>query len=562
MAALGWNLGGTSGKKLTQSSAQPALSIRRPPRAGRSVRAGHGPTGEAAERLAAIRNTRDSGERMRATIDFASTLSPSEFAAWMDGNWFSLREGADLTIFSNILLDRWKQEDPEGLALWQCKLPTRDSDSILASWAESDPQRLLDFFKKHPDQSKEIETLSILAKNAPALALQRLLEMVTEGMSAADMRNSDELLKELAKQSPADLEAALASLPGELNQIAEVFLIGQKMESSYSTELRKLWERPDGLDLFLKIIRQNDQLGVKLLPELANLPGPWRESFASNAYPLIERKDALTWVNADLEGSGFTEAQAQKIRASALSNLISSDPQATLKLMIQYDLPGESRQSLISSAFAQVRDEPEKIAPMLALLDSAEEREYAKKALEPRVDRSPPEIDQPAVWLEKVATLDSKTDYSSYDYISMLSDWDAEKRAALTLQFKSLADDKKLKIAGAIASYGDVNTLRGEALSYLVAHPTDTSVISDSVDDGRMSAAASIVRASEYVVELGQKDPAAACDWIQSLPDGQPKLWALRNLRSAWTNYDPKAAEQWFQSLPARVQAEVQSLKK
>ena len=61
---------------------------------------------------------------------------------------------------------------------------------------------------------------------------------------------------------------------------------------------------------------------------------------------------------------------------------------------------------------------------------------------------------------------------------------------------------------------------------------------------------------------LALTEPETARDWIQSLPDGQPKLWAQLNLHTLWSDYDPRAADQWFKSLPADTQAEVRKIAK
>ena len=45
-----------------------------------------------------IRGAASPEARMRATLDLANSLPPSEFAAWLDGGFFTLREGAALTF--------------------------------------------------------------------------------------------------------------------------------------------------------------------------------------------------------------------------------------------------------------------------------------------------------------------------------------------------------------------------------------------------------------------------------------------------------------------------------
>ena len=59
-----------------------------------------------------------------------------------------------------------------------------------------------------------------------------------------------------------------------------------------------------------------------------------------------------------------------------------------------------------------------------------------------------------------------------------------------------------------------------------------------------------------------EKDPVAASDWVQTLPSGDGKLWAQKNLAANWAQYDPEAAKRWAASLPADARTEVQDFMK
>jgi hypothetical protein len=147
----------------------------------------------------------------------------------------------------------------------------------------------------------------------------------------------------------------------------------------------------------------------------------------------------------------------------------------------------------------------------------------------------------------------------------MLGKWEPEKVVALAAAFKSLPDDKKLDLAQFInGQYFTANSpLKSEALAYLVTHPAELNYSRDpfadpTVEGNRLEA---IKLATEHALEIGKESPETAGEWIQSLPDGDAKFYAAKNLKSVWSLYDPEAAERWLKSLPAATRAKVRDLK-
>ena len=571
MALFGWSLGGKSNSTPDSS----ALSQDHSARLMRSSRPVAGPKGEAAERLTVIRNSRDPSERTRATIALANSLSPGEFAPWLDGNWFKQRDGADATLFKTILMYRWVQEDMDGFLLWGIKNEDDAVEGIIGSLATKDPQRLLDFFKLHPNEQAELTALAAIANENPSLALQRLLQMDRDGI-VSDSYLCKYVIDNIAKQSPATLEAVLDSLPPSLKVAAETRLIGQKMETDFSSELKKLLARPDGAKLFSMISSNSDSklLNVQLIDELANLPASWRALIGSSAYKFVDQKCAAKWVTADLEGLGFTEVQARSIREESIEDLSRTDPETAIQLMPEAGLKLNQEQRYLRNIFEVLREEPEKAEKLMALLTTDEDRQIARDVLIQKPTEQKEEITQiedPAAWLQAVGSL--KSEDSAYEYSSMLSSWDADKLADLPRQFQSLPEDQKANVARGFLSAGDYDHLIAEAARYFISHPEvplyrNSIDLSDQKVDGfnanpnqEDQVSQSIELASHYVAKTAVQDPESTAQWIQSLPNGAPKLWASKNLQSIWSQYDPEAAEQWMKSLPTATQSQIQNLK-
>ena len=575
MVVIGWKL---ADEPAQPTASQPEISARPAERPTRSTRRS-GPPDAVRQRMAALRAIASPTERLRATMALAKSLPVSEIPAWLDGRWFNAGEGFDLILFNKLLKERWQLEDPEGLLAWSFKNNSSQARSTLTSWAKTDPQRALTYLKEHPNRELEIQVLTEISKQNPAQALQALGELPAAGKSNSGMGDYylQQLLQQLAKSSPTALETALASLSPALRKLAESALIGNRMATSFDTEIRKLWERPDGWKIFEQLSDNGTNFRKMIFAEMENLPPAWRAKLAENSYRYVETKDAEKWFHADLEGFGFTEAQAKDIRIRAVSALASNAPETALKLMADMDLDPNYRQNIIANLFANLDPKKVQADALLALLGSDEEREQARKYLARQSDASEPtvsKIEQPADWLTQVAALDAKSVFSiSFQYLHILRSWDAEKITALSSEFKTLPDDRKRQVAKLLTQNGgfaeNIKSLQGDALRYLIANPepapestepTSGNAQAQRLPDGTQftpAESAAISQASEFAVNWAKQDPTAASDWVQSLPAGDAKLWAQKNLAANWAQVDPEATDRWLSTLPAADRTQV-----
>jgi hypothetical protein len=556
MAAIGWKMADQPERQAAASpQAETAEPTKRPARTARSS----GPPEAVRQRMASLRAIASPEERMRATIDLACHLPASEIAAWMEGRWFNTGAGFDLTLFNKILIERWAKEDPEGLLLFRLKNNSSESGNMIATWAETDPERVLAFFKEHPARELQLRSLAEIARKNPAFALQCLMDLPPGGASANHMDGyyKRQVLAELAKSSPAALEAALDSFPPGMRNLAELLMIGQRLQTSFDSEFPKLLERPDGWKILSDSLSNGSDLKGKLFEQLANLPAGWKSSLASSSYNAIDSANASQWWNADLEGLGFTTKDAKRIRLTALARMASRQPEDALKLMAASEFDANERRNVIANIFSNHRENAE---TLLGMLDSEEEKMIARAYLPSNSDSSsgggPIKIETPTDWLDQVGSGEFKSD-NSYQYLSMLRGWDSDKIAELGTQFRSLPDEKKTQVARVIADHsGHAGHLGpafvSDAIWHLVAQAEAPN------DENRGYSSDPIVQASDFAVNWSKIDPDAASQWVQSLPAGDAKLWAQKNLAATWTQYDPEAVEQWIKTLPADSRGEVE----
>lgn len=549
---IGWQLAAPSAPAAKSETTTTSVT-KRAPRPARSSRSGAADA--AGKRMGSIRAVADPEARMLATVSLAESLSPAEFAAWMDGGWFNLRGGPELMIFSKILMERWQQEDPEGLMAWAVKNKNSAADDLMNDWAAHQPQRLVDYFKSHRDDGMELEMLAKIAGGSPELALKRLREMSEIGIAPDAASHAGYVIQALAKNSPAALEAILGSMRPDLKLRAEGALSKLRLDASFDDEIRNLQGRKDGLKIFSSYLGDSRDLGTKLLGELADLPPEWRSGMAMNPWRTVTPANAQQWWDADLEGAGFSTSQAKSLRVQALQHLAVADPETALERMGGLNVDPYQRSNILDSLFSLASD-PEKARGLIAGLPTQEERDAATRILDRRsAPAGVPVANTPEDLLGKFA---AGGDDGGANF-SQLKNWDPEKIAALSAGFKTLPDEQKQKVAQVIIGRMESNDvpadLRDEAVRYFAENPTTKGanpVRGWESPNGRIS---------QYVVNLSTNDPVAASQWVQSLPASTTKAWAQKNLLSNWQQYDPKAAAQWQKSLPEADRAALEKLK-
>lgn len=562
----GWHFTGSplSGKASDTASGKTVApeNGKRGERAARN----HGVPSHVRDTLAAIRASAPD-QRMRSTIELASTMPLADLAEWLEKRWFDTGEGFDLTLFHKIAMKRWEAEDREGFLAWSLKDDPDGASQLIANWAKEDPALALAFLKAHPDTGLEIRTLSALAATAPKLALDHLCEMIKrgDGQQARNYLNGD-LFRQIAQKDPAALEAALDTLPYGWQIQAEGALVSERLKESFTAEMEKLFARPDGWKLFESAMDGMRGLPDRILEELPNLPDSWKRNVCENSYRFMNQDNARRWLDLDLDGLGLDKRQQRNLRQNALQNLAFKNPAEALGLLGEFGLDQNVRQNLISNILANnpvmAQEKGEKL---IAALGSEEDREIARKLVSMQQDSNGNprgQITAPDDWLETVSAADTG---NSASYLYMIRGWDKEKQAALSDGFQSMPEDKKLAVAKVIASgssYGIDTPLQGDAIRYLVSQPAEPAAEAGKGPKEPYSytrQADPVQAASRYAVELSSKDPDAAARWVQSLPTGDARQWASKNLATNWANYDPDAMQEWVNSLPAGERKEVEA---
>ena len=482
---------------------------------------------------------------MLATLSLAESLSPAEFAAWVDGGFFDLRGGPELMMFTKILMNRWAAEDPEGLLTWAMRNKNGAGAGVMREWAGKDPQRLLAWFRENRNDEVEASMLGKIAFKSPDLAIQRLREMAESGMSDNAMRSTHELMDLLADKSPHLLEELAATLPADLRLKADVVLSRKRMEESFSSELGNLWDRPDGWKIFNNLI--TDDIRKKFMGELGNMPDEWRRLLASNPYNFIQSENAREWMTADLEGAGFNPSEIKEIRGNVLQHLSWRDPMAAVEDFGSVELSDYLRKNVIEQICRNNTEAGRKLVELL----TEEEKGMANAILDGKGESQTVSVDAkttPDELIRKILEVDTGNAGKSPSFPELIG-WDGDKIHALADGMSKLPDDQRLRVANAIMANSNYNRapqeLQGAALRYLVENPEGAISGDEKIHDGLIAKVC--IHASTLVVQ----DPASAVSWVGSLPAGEAKSWAQKNLMKFWKHHDPEAASAWEKSLPA-----------
>lgn len=509
----------------------------------------------------AIRNAGSPRERMRAVVTFANTLEPEHFAKWVEGDLFTFCEGPELDVFRVILFDRWKSESPRSLIPWADKNRHGQAYRALKVLAAEQPEMVLEHYRGYPNNQAELLNLQWIAEKHPSMALQRLKELSSDGLTS-DLDNAvGNLIRNLAKNATPELEAAMNELSPNMRKKAEIAVVGVRLEQSFSDEVEKLYDRSDGWSLLAGNLSNNKELGAKLLAQIDELPDDWIPKIANNYYNLVTSDNAKDWFESDLENLRFSSYAAKRIWGRALEMISYKDPKYALTNLSEAS--ERYKPWLISRALSGAKGNTEKQQELIALMGSEKDKLLAQELL--KIEKlkwnKEGEAQEPSAWLDVLGSLDVTGVKRPYTLLTQIRSWDKSQLAALKPDYNKLPIEQKQNIARVIAKVGRYNyydvEFSGEAIKTLVTNPIPSKHNPFS-QGGGYNSADPILASSKYVVWLSGSDPAAATSWLSSLPNGDAKLWASKNLAANWAKYDPKAVKKWMKTLPSDTKREVQ----
>jgi hypothetical protein len=278
---------------------------------------------------------------------------------------------------------------------------------------------LIAYFRSNPNGEVELGVLREIAKHQPALALERLQELSAAKLSNGIASAADDLLIELAKKSPSSLQAALDTLSPELRTMAESALSGERLATSFATEMNALSEHPEGLRILKENLSKRPELSTQLLKHLGRIPDEWKQLIAKN-WGSSAFHDGKKWFEADLGSAGFSPSQAKAIKGKALQSLASKDPEFALANLSAAD--ESSKDYILASIFSREGDEA-RTEKLISLLTSEEDRKRAGHLLLQESLSNKANPTKPGEWLTQLSQLDERKGLP-YAALANLQKWD------------------------------------------------------------------------------------------------------------------------------------------
>jgi len=508
----------------------------------------------------AIRHAGSSKERMRAAVAMAMHLDPKDFPKWVAGDLFTFCEGPELDIFRVVLFDRWVRESPETLIPLAGNNRRGQVHRRLKLLAKEQPQIFLEHYQNNPNNKLELSSLESIAEHHPRIASERLKELLDNDLIPGLDRSVSKLIRKLAKHGAPELEAMIDDLDPKFRKKAEVAIAGERLVHSFSTEVERLYDSPDGWGTLVANLSTHKELTGKLLEHLDDLPEEWISQIGRR---VVNSGSAKEWLEVDLENSRLSDSQIIQLRDSALQNLIWKDPEYLLQNISK---SSESKKSqLISRALARIQGDIEKREDLIAQMNP-EDQQLAQELLEKdTLERSLSNEKDPTAWLDVVSSLDTSK-VNSNTLSRQMSKWDESQRIEAKSSYNKLPAEQKRNIANLVAeagrrgSFSDAGFSGAAIKSLIDDSPPALDEIEQSPDTTfrrDYNPSEPVTAGSNYAVWLAEKDSGAAISWVSSLPDGNTKLWVSKNLASNLAQYAPKAVERWVETLPTDTQQKI-----
>jgi hypothetical protein len=541
------------------SSATAESSSRMPSKTSRSARGKAGVPVDVAEALSAVRAGRTIEDRLRATIQLAESIPVGNLEEWFKEEWFDGREDMQNYLFYRIARARWLAADPEGLMSYCLREKSDRLQEIAGIWAERDPTAALTFAAELRDSGERSTFLSnigyALAKADPQQALEGI-----SGLAAKLDRNQihglSEIIRGLADSSPGLLKGKLHELPGSLQPTARNYLTRGALKQDFRAAVAELANSADGRNQFVQVMESNSDLMKEINKHLDALPRGWFAAAASKAGYYLVRDDPKKWLDADLSAMDFSPEQAERLRSYALASLGDKDPKQVIALLAGQTLTEDERSSAIYSVVGKMASDKEKVEAWIATLTDEKDIEHARSALSSQTAGQKKEITPTSL----LACLTEDGTSLDWGQVRAVTQWNNEDRATLAKEFAALPPEQKGRVATKLLDdrnqRGFPTLIRADALRYLLENPkppAEPGSPASKEDSRRLTVAAAMIGSS-----WANEDPNTASRWVTSLPVGDERVWAAKNLAARWWEYEPAAAKAWVSSLPTAEREEVQ----
>ncbi len=528
----GWWTGGAS----------PAGPVTEPP-CNRKLRVSELPP-EVRLRVRQVRQAHPSVERLRQVVMLATNLPLADFPTWLAGDYLAFLDDGIESVFDQILIDRWLAADPAGGASWLLEHGRASAAKAVTAWARVDEAAAVAMVKSLPAAERGAAA-SALVVAVGKRSVPEALDLLDELRGPAF--DSRDVVGRLARQ---DREAVLdyaAATTGDLRRGLLTEVAGAWLEQDLRWVVAMLQREGLGPEVFEQLAnsREYGSTGLTVLRQAAFLPPGWLEELSDRS--LLTSGCEIEWLKLKTGKPGLPKVILQKlqIQAAATPWWYNDKRDTGIKLVEHGDwLPLQARTKIAETLAQRWQDDPAAASQWVASLEgdlrSAGEKGLVKLKSDISAAKQAAQLKTPA---EVMGALASGT---LTDLPSGGVEWGAAETADAVRLAERLAPAQVAGLLGTIENdHGSLpRPVLGAILSQAFAVPLATGPGRETFERERVRAACRLAAG------WASTAPAQAAAWVQTLPAGEARLWAAKNVARQWQDYSTAETHDWAAKLP------------
>lgn len=496
---------------------------------------------EARLRVQQVRQARTAAERLRQVVILATNLPLAEFPRWFEGNYLRFLDSGTEDVFYQILCDRWLAAEPAEGARWLLEHRKGSAAKALASWVQADETAAIAWVKSLP-ASRRQETVGALISAVGTRSVAAALHLLDE-LRAPSL----DLQGVVGKLALQDREAVLGyagATSGNLRRSLLIEVAGAWMERDLRWVVALLQREGLGPETFEQLANTTHygSAGLTLLNQAAFLPKGWLEQLSD--LRMLTQGCELEWLQTKTGKHGLSKQVLQKLQlqAAAMPWWYNDKRAAGRKLVEQGDwLPLQARAKIAETLALRWKDDPAAarhwVDGLQGELRAAGEKGLAGLQAEIARNQQEKQLKSPA---EVIRSLESET---TTGLPRSTIDWNPAETADAVKLTATLAPAAAARVLNSIREDDDglPRPVLGAILNRAMSAPPG-----DGDHQQREQTRAACRLAAGWAIS----EPRQAAAWVESLPAGEARLWAAKNVALQWNQYSTSEPRAWAAKLP------------
>ena len=490
-------------------------------------------------------------EQMRRLLELAVGIPLSEIPRWFESDCLGFLDESSKSLFYDLLLERWVESDPSSAVPWFLDHDQSRGAEAIRQWMWQDETSALAFYRALPAVKRGKvagEVIRVVGESDVPAALSMLgdldLSEISSGYPLLGLVRRDR-----------DAVCAYARQAGPVMRKGLLYTAaGAWLDKDLPWVITMMEREGLGPESFYNIFNQgyNRQGGRCLLRQAAALPEGWLDRMSRCQNSTATYECELDWLRLRGPSPGIDENVLRRLQAVAASNFWCWDKDkhtAAMELLGEADwLAPETRSALARSLVNAWWKDPEAARKWIDGLSgdirNAAEKAFAAQAPTRDREKATQENSTPEKFIEALARSTSASPPPAG------FDWSESAIEATTKLAASLDPAQASRFVTNLSpEFSHMpEAVTGAILSRaLLATPAEEGAEGTT----RRNLSKAVCQQAAF---WARRDPAQAAAWVTTLPAGEPRAWAVRNVAIQWVRYSPADLRQWAQTLPEAEQ--------